>query len=240
MLKKSIQLVISIVGAAVLVGCDGKPIVGEINVKEAFSYNEAPTSCLNSDHSSQPCTRPEEAIIQPGKYSVSLRQSGKNTVKVEIKNKTKTHKFELKTNDKKMPLDGEFNLTSGVSGQPFDFTSKINSENSESPEYSGENSCVVEEYGGRDCYIESRLSDGSIVEVCAIRKLIYHGEEQERYYYATTTTGLTGKVSLGAKIIADITAERNVSKKIVTYSSGCHSLSYVRTETSTEKRTIRP
>lgn len=240
MFKKSIQLFVSFVGIVILVGCDGKPIVGEINVKEAIHYKAALTNCLNSDHFDESCNRTDAPIIQPGKYSVSLRQSGKNTVKVEVKNKAITHKFDLKTNDKKIPLDGDFNLTSGQSGQPFDFTSKIKSENSESPEYSGENSCVEEEYGGSHCYISSRSADGSMVETCEIRRIIYQGEEQERYYYATTSTGLIGQVSVGSKVIANIDAERNISKKIVTYSSGCHNLRYVRTETSTENRTIRP
>jgi hypothetical protein len=216
--------------ATVISSCD--PLEGVISVKEKITYKNTANSfdCFKDDGNNNPnCYGPDVKTIEPGEYKISIDQTSKRALTVEIKNKSVSHKLELKTQKKAVPSQGEFNLTSAESEQPFDLKSALRTEISRTESRNETLYCTETRYAGRDCYlIPGKPNEGS-KEVCDIREDIFAGEEYQEYYYSTETKYITGTLLVQNKTVADLNGSRTDTDKIVTYNSGCRNLRYIDT-----------
>jgi hypothetical protein len=188
-----------ILAALFLVGCE--KIEGQLNVTKNLKL-------VNSKGSTH--------LLKVGTYSADL--SAKTSKKIVLRlNNDSDEKFVFEHNGN-IPDNGQFSISSKVSGQPVDMSGDVSTVVTNSETREGTQSCTYQE-PVTVCYPTGPNGGMS----CSTQYRTVNGLQWIRYYDRQTNknVNLSVKMALAADESADFHGNINYADRVVTSQSGC-------------------
>ena len=200
-----------------LMGCD--PIEGVITLNQKLNFMAQPTGGCNGDGAFN--CQPYSDAVKAGQQSVQIEQRNRSEISIKVGSGFKAKYILLNTQNKEIPSNGRFVLTSQESGQPFDIDVDLNTLVTDGPQMHDRSTCTVERRGYEQCYLMPGQNGSKGVNRCVTRIDVYYGTRDMDYFNRTTHTHLEGGILVSGSKVGQMSGDRSNSERIVTYDSGC-------------------
>lgn len=181
MSKRTIISILLSCSSLVFVACD--PVEGDLIVQENFTVKRLIES--NCADSGSPCwNQDEKAEITADRYTMKMDTESHNRLIINISKSWNTTRLELTLPEgKRLPNNGDLNLSANESGQPFDFKISMQTTVTDSETHRGNESCT-ERVQTEVCHIvPGTNAGGAPAQKCEMKTVAAKGEKYVEYYF---------------------------------------------------------